>query len=388
MAGNFMRRDFRAGFWGFVAATLLTGCSSLSLRSNPLTAEHGAHSNYEVFTVNWSVGLVDAPVLEYAPREMASPAVDRETGRIIVLTRDGFIRCLNPKGEIEWRHGTSGRFSAGATIVDGVAYVPGGDGVLYAFVVKGGKQLWAYSAGEELASSPVVTANQVLVLSHGDTLYAVDRATGAWKWQYRRDPPTGFSVRGVSQPRMDNGFVYLGFADGYVVSLNAEDGALKWQKALGSTVGDFVDVDASPILDESGRIYVASYKEGIFGLDAATGDVQWQASRSGITSLLGRSRILYAGGDEQVEAVHADNGRMIWTVNVKDQAARTPVLAGKTLVVPLSSSLLFVDAINGQTHVNWDPGQGVSATPVWVDHQLYVLSNLGYLYSLSMRGGG
>jgi len=376
------------GLWILVVVCVVTGCSSLSLQSNPVTAEYGSHGGFEVFSVDWWVGLVEPTVLEYAPREMASPAVDPETGRILTLTRDGFIRCLSPKGEIEWRYKTSGKFSAGATIVDGVAYVPGGDGNLYAFVVKGGKKLWAYHAGEELAAAPLVTENQVMVVSHGDTVYSVDRASGQWKWQYRRDPPTGFSVRGVSQPRLSGGIVYLGFADGFVVALNAQDGAVKWQKALGATVGDFVDVDAMPVLDDQGKLYVASYKEGVFGLDATTGDIQWQSAKTGITSLLGRTRILYAGGDQQLEALHADNGRVIWTVPVKDQAARMPALAGRTLVVPLSSSLLFVDAITGQTRVNWDPGQGVSATPVWQDQQLYVLSNLGYLYSLTLRSGG
>jgi outer membrane protein assembly factor BamB len=371
-----------------ILALASSGCSSLALQTNPLSAEHGTHGKLEVFTVDWWVGLVEPTLLEYAPREMASPAVDPDSGRIITLTRDGFVRCLSPEGNIEWRFKTANRFSAGATVSQGTVYVPGGDGNLYAFAVKGGKLLWKYAAGEELATSPIVANGQVFVVSHGDTLYAVDVQTGQWKWQYRRDPPTGFSVRGVSRPLIAGGIIYAGFADGNVVALNAADGSLKWQRGLGVTVGDFVDSDASPAMDDSGRLYVSSYKEGVFALDANTGEVQWQTARPGVTSLVARPRVLYAGGDEQLEALHTETGRIIWTVPIKDEAATAPTLAGRTLVVPVASSMLFVDARTGQLQERWDPGQGVSASPTWARKQLYVLSNLGFLYAITLKGGG
>jgi outer membrane protein assembly factor BamB len=47
-----------------------------------------------------------------------------------------------------------------------------------------------------------------------------------------------------------------------------------------------------------------------------------------------------------------------------------------------------VDPSTGRPRLEWDPGQGVSATPVYADQHLYVLSNNGYLYALRLERRG
>jgi outer membrane protein assembly factor BamB len=56
------------------------------------------------------------------------------------------------------------------------------------------------------------------------------------------------------------------------------------------------------------------------------------------------------------------------------------------LMVPTSQSLLFVDPATGIARVSWNPGKGVTATPIVLENRLYVLSNLGYLYALRLSG--
>src|SRR5438045_9251249 len=94
----------------------------------------------------------------------------------------------------------------------------------------------------------------LLVASQSETLFAIDRATGKWKWQYRRDAPPGFTVRGTSTPVVQGGVVYMGFADGYLVALKLSDGAPKWQRNLSTCGGlPFLDADATPIVDAAGH---------------------------------------------------------------------------------------------------------------------------------------
>jgi hypothetical protein len=98
--------------------------------------------------------------------------------------------------------------------------------------------------------------------------------------------------------------------------------------------------------------------------------------------------VLYASGDEHIEAIHTATGRVIWTLPLKNEAASAPAIVRRTLAVPISNALLFVDARTGATQTRWDPGQGVCATPTAVGRSLYVLSNLGVLYALSLGGEG
>ncbi|MFT3836089.1 MAG: PQQ-binding-like beta-propeller repeat protein [Myxococcaceae bacterium] len=348
-----------------------------------------------LYDVDWWKSLVVAPFFEYGPLEPAAPALDPETERVIVETRDGHVRCLSPiDGKVEWDVTTPNRFWAGATVSDGVAYVPGGDGVLYAFKARTGDKLWTYNAGEELVTQPVLDNGTVYVASQSDTLFAVEAATGKWIWQYRRDLPVGFSVRGSARPSVHGGMVYQGFADGSVVALAAKDGATKWERKLTTTGGNqFLDVDTSPVVDGAGHVFAASYKDGISCLDAKSGDLVWTSARPGITSMIPAGGVLYTTGDGRLGAVSVRDGRQLWSIDLSDKkkidnSGGAPLLARGSLVVPTSTGLLFVDPASGHPRLGWNPGKGVTATPVQDGKRLYVLSNLGTLFALHLYGSG
>jgi outer membrane protein assembly factor BamB len=326
---------------------------------------------------------------DYAPREPASPALDPATGRLIVLTRDGQVRAVGEGGEVAWAFQTRGAFGGGPTVHEGIVYVPGGDGVLYAADVKTGALKWTYEAKEELATSPVVASGKVLVASQSDVVFAVDAATGEWSWQYRRDTPSGFTIRGAARPAVRDGVAYAGFSDGYLVALRVEDGTVKWERSLVAKAGgQYVDVDTSPVLDDAGKVYAASYKDGLYALDAETGAVRWHAAVAGAVGLLAAGEMIFTAGDQHIGAHDASTGRQHWTAALPDRAARPPALVRGYLLVPVDTALLFVDPVSGLRELSWDPGQGVTATPLVRGPHAYVLSNLGYLYALNLGRSG
>jgi outer membrane protein assembly factor BamB len=92
--------------------------------------------------------------------------------------------------------------------------------------------------------------------------------------------------------------------------------------------------------------------------------------------------VLYAAGDQTVRAYRAKDGTTLWTQALGDRAGRRPLLAGEFLVVPVSDSLLFLDPASGRVRAEWDPGEGVTATPLWTGTHLVVLSNDGFVYAM------
>ncbi len=379
------------------ALSLCAACRTVSLNNDAMSPPHDEHlqaPNY--FDVDWWTPLVSPALLEYQPSETASPAIDPDTLRVIVCTRDGMVRSLSPiDGHIEWEKTIRGRCYAGATVYEGVAYVPGGDSVLYALRSRTGEELWQYAAGEELVTAPLVSGDVLLVASQSETLFAVDRQTGKWKWQYRRDAPSGFSVRGTSNPVVNGDVVYMGFADGAVVALNLSDGGLKWERNLSTSGGtQFLDADATPVLDDAGMLYAASYKDGVVALKADTGELTWNTVRSGVVNMLRSGEVLLTGGDGKVSALHTGTGRELWSLDVakgigkKTTSGRPPVLLRGLLVVPTSGALVFIDPLKGRAKVAWNPGKGVTASPTVFGGRMYVLSNLGTVFALSLRTGG
>jgi outer membrane protein assembly factor BamB len=326
--------------------------------------------------------LVRPGLLDFFPAEYAAPAVDEAARIVVALTRDGRVHGVRFGGHELWTHQTRNRFIAGPLIREGAVYVAGGDGTLYALDLRTGKERWQYQAGEELVTVPSASEGLVLVASQTDTVYAVERATGKWVWQYRRDPPSGYSIRGASGVAVAGDAAYVGFADGHLVSLSLADGQVKWDAAL-SPGGQFADIDTTPLVDSGGRLYVASYREGLFELDAATGERRWQSKVGGINHLIKRGGLLFAAGADRVEARLATNGEVFWSLPLKD-AAHAPVLAQSYLAVPTGGELLFVDLLTGRRLLEWDPGPGVTAPAAYQDGSLYVLSNSGTIYSLDL----
>lgn len=366
-------------------AAAVAGCRTVDIQSDPFSTDRRSATRAH-YAIDWWLPLVAPQLLEVAPREEGSPAVDGDTQRIVTLTRDGQVRSLHPEGRVEWSFATGHRFYGSATVHEGVVYVPGGDATLYALQATTGKELWRYEAADALVTAPVVAGDRVLVQARNEILYAVDAKTGKWVWQYRRDVPTGFSIAGASRPLVTFGTAYVGFADGSIVAIKVEDGTVTWQRGLSSEGTQFLDVDTAPVIDDAGRLYAASYKDGVFALDPETGATTWHAKLSGVTSLLTRGDVVFASGDNQVAALHAENGRTLWTFALRGRAAGRPTIVGNKLIVPADDSMLFLDPATGRALLEWDPGQGVSAAPSALGSRIYVLSNNGYLYAMQVSG--
>lgn len=350
----------------------------------------------DYFEVEWWNSLVKPKLLDFQPSETASPAIDPDSEQIIVCTRDGFVRCLSPvEGHIQWEKAIPGRCFAGATVVESIAYVPGANGSLYALHALTGEEIWKYDANEEIVTVPVLTPDFVLVASQNETLFAVERATGKWKWQHRRDPPSGFTVRGTATPVVNarQDLVYMAFADGHLVALNLKDGQAKWERNLSTTGGmQFLDADTTPALDESGLVYAASYQDGLYAMDAETGALKWTAKRTGISHLVLDRNMVLVEAEGKIAAYYTQSGQELWSLElIPDKRGgastlRPPVLHEGLLIVPTSSGLVFVDPSRRITSEVWNPGKGVNAPPVFFKNRMYVLSNYGSVFSLRWRG--
>lgn len=363
------------------AATLLcAGCLQRPVMKDVGGVRAAPPVQRAVYSVDWWTQLVPEQFLEYGPRELATPALDPEGKRLIVGTRDGKLRSVAEGGKVAWTFTTRGPFESSATVQDGVVYSACSDGNLYALAAKTGNLQWQYDAKEELATQPVIANGKVLVAAQSDVVLAVDAKTGKWLWQYRRDTPSGFTIRGASRPAVHNGVAFVGFSDGQLVALHVDDGSVKWERSL-SKPGQYVDVDTSPLVDDSGRVYAASYKDGLYALDEETGAVKWQTQEAGLAHLSGTGDLIVGTGDEEVVAFDRAGGKKLWTLAVKNTDARSAAIARGYLVVPANRSLLFVNPVNGRTEISWDPGEGVSATPLIRGAHMYVLSNMGYLYA-------
>jgi outer membrane protein assembly factor BamB len=244
-----------------------------------------------------------------------------------------------------------------------------------------------------------------------DRVYALEAATGKWRWQYERETPEGFTIHGYAGPRLHGNQLLAGFADGYLVSLAAASGEVQWARSLASVSDQFVDVDSTPALahgDGDGdngdnaaagptadvrgadahTAYVSSYSGGLYALDARDGNVRWRLPVEGAGAVtLADDRLYFAAPRQGVHATDA-TGRVLWRQGLTAAGDLSrPQVRGRYLIFSGSRAGMFVvDRGNGELLDVFNPGQGVCAAPTLdpATGRLYVLSNGGSLYALDL----
>jgi outer membrane protein assembly factor BamB len=239
----------------------------------------------------------------------------------------GYLVALDrTNGREQWRYEYGGSFaSVSPAVVDGTVFVRGSDDSVRAVNAEDGKEIWNVvfgthpatpEAGEPAAwseTSPAVANGTVFVASQDGTLHAISSEDGSERWSFPNVDDY------VETPAVSDGTVYLTSASmesGAVTetvtlhAIDAESGAEKWSvsspKSFGNAplvangivylltgsreraINAYSAEDGSPLwsFDQSvswpvlasGQIYVISDMNTIYGLNAATGAVEYSAT--------------------------------------------------------------------------------------------------------------
>lgn len=205
----------------------------------------------------------------------ASPAV--AGGTAVFGGADGKVYAVDVvSGEVLWTHATDGRVRASPAIVDGVVYTGGTDGSMYAIALADGRRIWRFDTRgrtldssdfgydrRTITSSPTVVDGVVYFGSRDGALYAVDAATGRFRWRAPHDD-TSWSI---ASPAVVDGVVLDASSDArFVRGVDAETGEERWRVDTPSIVW------SSPVV-AGGVAWWVTGSGVLYGVDPATGEV-------------------------------------------------------------------------------------------------------------------
>jgi outer membrane protein assembly factor BamB len=287
-------------------------------------------------------------------------------------------------GEVLWKK-KIGSVSSRALVHRGRIYVGTDDGFVVCLNTMGDEQ-WRYSTRSPILEEPVIAGDALIVSNEGDQVYALDLETGKFRWLYKTDSDSEFTLRGHSGITVDGELVYAGFADGSVVALRSATGSVAWLSSLKGTEDRFVDVDTTPVV-AGDLLLAASSAGGLFAMDKTTGRIRWNREITGGGGLIAtEDRIYFVAADVGVHAMDLD-GNIIWRQGTRGGGeSANPVLHEGYLIFNLSEDGLFVaKAATGEVVQYFDPGNGISAPATMGRQHLYVMSNGSVLYSLGVE---
>jgi outer membrane protein assembly factor BamB len=365
-----------------LAVALAGACGGAAVRRTELEQrEYPAN----VAQLRWRTSIHEHVMFEARPEEAASGAVVGST--LVIGSRAGKLVALDTgSGRTAWSTTLSGGIDSDARFdqAQGHVYVGSDDGYVYA-VDKAGKIRWSYKAKGAIERGAELAGDLVYFSTAADRVFALEAGSGKWRWQYEREAPEGFTIHGHSAPRVHDGAIYTGFSDGYLVSLNGQNGEVLWAKSLAAATDQFVDVDATPAF--AGDLVIASsYSGGLYALRARDGDIRWRLNIEGASAIrLAEGRLYVAAPREGLAALTPD-GQFLWRQGLADAGDLTsPQPVGPYLVFSgCRAGLFIVERSTGRLLQLFNPGRGACAAPTIDGKNVYLLANSGSVYALTL----
>jgi outer membrane protein assembly factor BamB len=198
---------------------------------------------------------------------------------------------------------------------------------------------WSYETGGAVTGGIAVADGKVYAGSRDQYLYCIDAYDGSFIWKFE----TGFKLH--SGPAVVSGRVYLGPDDGNIYCLDANSGDVIWTTPAGGfipyTSGLAYQARSSPII-VGGSLYVGSLDGKLYCLNINDGSVDWtyQTGAPITTSPTVSHGVVYIGADNQVKAISATTGNLLWSAPY-NIGARSPLVVGNTVYITVQVSVSF-----------------------------------------------
>ncbi len=238
--------------------------------------------------------------------------------------------------------------------------------------------LWTFMTGDEVRSTPLLSADTLYIGSYDKYLYALDRRSGELKWKFA----TGDGI--CARPALWRDLVIVGSEDAAVYALNAQTGVLAWRFPTSRYVR------SSPRIFND-RLYVGSDDGSMYALDPRTGQQLWRYAtfREVISSAAHANGMIFFGSrDDYVYAVDAQSGEKKWSFRTNAGIISTPWVDGDYVYIGSSDFTVYcLEAKSGWRAWEERTEKFVLSSPVIVGDNLYIGSTDNHLYCLSKRTG-
>ncbi len=282
---------------------------------------------------------------------------------------------------------------------------------------------WAFQTDQfaQIKSSPLLV-DGILYFTVPDNIWAVDARSGHEIWRYTYPPNKGVHIghRGVG---MYKGYLFFLSPDAHLVSLNANDGTVRWNVTVADATEGYFTTMAPLIVGDHVLVGVSGDLDNLSGfirsIDPETGAIQWQWDSTppagtpnqptgGMTWMTGTYdpdlNLVYWGTGNPtpvlngstrpgadlytcaIVALNPDTGKLVWSFQVSPHdthdwdAVETPVLVDgdfhgepkKMLMQTSRNGYFFVlDRTNGKSlltalfgPVNWSLGVDKQGRPI------------------------
>jgi serine/threonine protein kinase len=199
--------------------------------------------------------------------------------------------------------------------------------------------------------------------------------SAAWKFECEDE------IRGT--PVYHAGSIYVGSYDNNLYSLNAASGEFNWKYA---TEGGIVSRPA-PF---EGNIYIGSEDQRLYCINMRSGQEIWSYYSNGpirSSPYIAEGHVFIGSDDAFLHAVNAQSGRRAWRVDAGSPVRSTPVLVGELVYFGTEDGDLFCVDLRGNVKWRFKAKRALTSSPVYANGIIYICSVDTLLYALDAKSG-
>lgn len=311
---------------------------------------------------------------------LAKPLIKGNT--VYTLDADGMLSAFKIEdGENLWRVelvsensniSDSALKGAGLAMDGETIYVTTGFGSVVAAKAKDGTKVWEKSLKSPLRIAPVISAGKVFVQSADNRFFALNAADGEILWDFDIAMENTTIVGGAAPAYCKALDVVIGgFSGGDVQAFNATLGTPLWsdnavsnRQAYSSTF--LHAIKASPVV-EGETAYILGNADVLTAIDIRSGNRIWEKEIGGVdTPLLSGNTLFVVSNNNDLLAINKANGDILWATPIElggkngEVTPYSPILLNNQLVLALS---------NGKV-LTYDPRTGKKTNMVDLDENL------------------
>jgi outer membrane protein assembly factor BamB/tRNA A-37 threonylcarbamoyl transferase component Bud32 len=188
-------------------------------------------------------------------------------------------------------------------------------------------------------------------------------------------------IRGA--PLYYEGSIYIGSYDNNLYSVNAADGKLNWKYA---TEGGVVTRPAA----FEGDIYFGSEDKRLHVVNARTGKVNWTYYTEGrvrSSPRIAEGHVIFGSDDQHIHAVNLTSGRAAWRFETAAPIRSTPYVAHETVFVGCENGDFYCVDFRGEMKWHYKAKMAITSSPTEADGVVYFGSLDSSFYALDAKAG-
>jgi outer membrane protein assembly factor BamB len=269
-----------------------------------------------------------------------------------------------PDGRAAWSFESRTLIEFPPAVADGLAVFGTNSGRVYALDADSGDLRWARRQKGEIASTPAIAGDRVLVSSMDGALTAYGAAAGVKLWNLS----TGGSPI-ESSPLVVGELAYVGAWDGRMRAVDVDSGQVRW------TFQASDDIKGSAALAGDAIVF-GDYSGNVYALDPKTGAQRWRYSGGqrfyGGPAVSGRTLVIGDVGGAVV-ALDTRTGAERWRHSTGGQYVySTPAIAdGRVFVGSYNGRFDALDLASGNVLWSFDAGGRISGSATVVKGIVY-----------------